>query len=346
VQSLFNFVDLHLARYGFNYADPLFRYGMMHTDDFPMPLIPKFPLLPDQASLSTYSDAFFSRLWPIYPILDRESFDADQNTIIALQSGGPSDWKENVTSAHLPALASVYAITSLGINEISENSELSFEYLTASHSLHGHLTAVPYMTSVQSLFLLSLALRAAGRDGQAWHIIGHAVRMAQSVGLNKSSTANSSEEGVVLGAEPETLRQRLWWSCFALEKLMQLECGRPSVFDRSHDSISFNRSDDKSPDRALPYFQICVELSGIMGRILNQLYSHKFMGGSAELLGVVARLDQELTEWVNSLPNPLKPLNASMEYASDEQKVISIFLSQQYYQVSFPHFNYVAKVLT
>ena len=346
VQCLFNFVDLHLARYGFNYAAPLFKYGMMHTDEFPMLLIPKFPLLPGRESLSAYEDIFFSRLWPIYPVIERLSFEADRNKILALQAAAPDGWQQSVTLAHLPALASVYAVISLGINETSGSSELSFRYLKASHSLHGHLTAIPYMTSVQALFLLSLALRAAGRDGQAWHIAGQAVRMAQSVGLNKLATAHSSAEQFTLGSEPETLRERLWWSCFALEKLMQLECGRPSIIDRSYDSLAVNHPVGANPDLTLPYFKTWVALSSIMGRISNQLYSHKFLGGSAEMLGVVARLNQELMEWANSLPDPLKSLNVSTEYATDDHKVISTFLAQQYHHVSWPHSYYLGAVLT
>jgi hypothetical protein len=337
VQCLFNFVDLHLARYGFDYADPLFTYGMMHTDEFPMPLMTKLPLLPDHERLSTYVDAFFSRLWPIYPVIERGSFETARNTILDLQIAALHSWQERVDLAHIPALISVYAMISLGINETSGDSDLSFEYPTASRSLHGHLTAIPYMMSVQALFLLSLALKAVGRDGQAWHIVGHAVRMAQSVGLNKSVTANSSVKQFVLGPEAETLRGRLWWSCFALEKLMQLESGRPSIIDRSHDSLSVNHAFDADLNHSLPYFKTWVALSSIMGRISNQLYSHKFMGGSAELLGVVARLDQELMEWANSSPNPLKPLNAFMEYARDEHKAISTFLAQQYHHVSLPY---------
>lgn len=334
VQCLFNFVDLHLARHGFSHATPLFKHGMLHTEEFPMPLIPKLPILPHRQTLSAYIDVFFSRLWPIYPVIDRVAFEADVENVLGLQTAGPTLWQEKVTLAHIPALSSVYAVISLSMNEISENSDLSFDYLTASHSLHGHLTAIPYMTSVQALFLLALALRAIAKDGQAWHIIGHAIRMAQSIGLQKSATRDSSEDGFTLGHQPESLRERLWWSLFGLEKLMQLECGRPSIIDRSYDLLAVNYSASTSSEHSRRYFRAWIALSSIMGKISNRLYSHKFMGGSAELLGEVANLDQELLEWENSLPDTLKPRKAVTDHAGHERQILATFLSQQYYHVS------------
>ncbi|KAJ5656713.1 hypothetical protein N7507_008663 [Penicillium longicatenatum] len=330
VQCLFNFVDLHLARYGFSQAAPLFRHGMSHTEEFPMPLIPKLSLLPDRQCLTTYTDAFFARLWPIYPVVDQATFKADIATIFALQEAGAEAWQKKVTLAQVPALVSAYAIISLGMNETSDDSELSFECLIASHSLHGHLTALPYLTSVQALFLLSLALRAFAKDGQAWHILGHAIRVAQSIGLHKAAT-NASEQKFTLGAGSQSLQERAWWSCFALEKLMQLECGRPSIIDRSYDSVYFDYPTDKNADQNIPYFSAWIALSTIMGRISNRLYSHRFQGGSAEMLSEVAKLDQELLEWGNSLPHTLKPWNTSTNYSNDEHKLNSAFLSQQYY---------------
>lgn len=340
VQCLFNFIDLHLERHGFSHVTPLFKHGMLHTEEFPMPLIPRLSMLPDRQNLSTYVDAFFSRLWPLYPVIDRSSFEADIDTIIGLQEAGPDTWQQRVTLAHAPALVSVYAVVSLSMNEISGNSEWSFDYLMASYSLHGHLTATPYMPSVQALFLLALALRAIAKDGQAWHLIGHAIRIAQSIGLQKSTTRDSSAEGFTLGLQPETLRERLWWSLFGLEKLMQLECGRASILDKSYDSLTVNYSGTADPNHSIPYFRAWIALTSIMGRISTRLYSHRFMGGSAEMLGVVAELDQELLEWEASLPDTLKPGKALTEHTGNEHQILATFLSQQYYHVSTPNYDY------
>ncbi|EPS31225.1 hypothetical protein PDE_06180 [Penicillium oxalicum 114-2] len=331
VQCLFNFVDLHLAQLGFKHDTPLFKHGMLHTEEFPLPIIPHMPDLPDQTVLKSYLDIFFARIWPVYPVLDRKAFETDINTVFFLQTAREA-WPGSITLSHVPTLVSIYAITSLGLIETSDDSDASFDYLTASHSLHGHLVAVPYTTSVQALFLLALGLRAIAKDGQAWHIIGQAIRMAQSIGLHKSAKRHMSGDYFTLGPEPEGLRERLWWSLFGMEKLMQLECGRPSIIDRSYDSLQV-LSDHDSSDSAHQnrYFRAWVGLATLMGNISHRLYTHKFMGGSAEMLGAVAQLDLELSEWENSLPEDLKPRRALVGHAGPDHHIITTFLSQQYH---------------
>ncbi|KAJ5930864.1 hypothetical protein N7466_006357 [Penicillium verhagenii] len=279
--------------YGFGDATPLFKHGMLHAEEFPMPIIPKLVLLPTPQRLSTYIDAFFTRLWPLYPVIERSAFEEDINKIVCLGS--------------------------------------NIEYLTAGHCLHGHLTAIPSTSTVQALFLLSLALKSAARAGQAWQVAGHAVRMAQSIGLHKLIKVGPSTQAFTIDSSPASPDERLWWSCFALEKLMQLEYGRPSIIDRSYDSLSVCFSMDVDLELNFPYFRAWVALGSIMGRISNRLYFHRFMGGSAEILGLVAELDQELTEWANYLPDPLKPHITYPVYARDEQRIISTFLAQQYH---------------
>ncbi|KAJ5950046.1 hypothetical protein N7454_001630 [Penicillium verhagenii] len=332
VQCLVNFVDLHLTRYGFGDATPLFKHGMLHTEEYTIPIIPKLVLLPTPKRLSTYIDAFFTRLWPLYPVIERSAFKEDISKIAWLQQkAGNDDWTQHLTNTHVPALVSAYAIISLGMNETPENLGSNLEYLTAGHCLHGHLTATPSTATVQALFLLSLALKSAARAGQAWQVAGHAVRMAQSIGLHKLMKVDSSTQAFTLDSGPASPNERLWWSCFALEKLMQLEYGRPSIIDRSYDSLSVCFPVDADLELDLSYFKAWVALGSIMGRISNRLYFHRFMGGSAEILGLVAELDQELTEWANSLPDSLKPHNTYSVYAGDEQRIISTFLAQQYH---------------
>ncbi|KAJ5474997.1 hypothetical protein N7539_008063 [Penicillium diatomitis] len=342
VQCLLNFVDLHLTQLGFRHEPPLPKHGMLHTEEFPMPVFPKMPLLPDRGIFSTYLDVFFANIWPIHPIIDRAEFETDVNTIYQMQVSGHT-WPEGISLSEIPTLVSMYGIVSLGISETSDSPTSSFEYLTASHSLHGHLTATPYTSSVQALFLLTLALRSVAKDGQAWNILGQAIRIAQSIGLHKSATRHESGEYYILGPGAEGLRERLWWALFGLEKLMQLECGRPSIIDRSYDSLRVTFGDEKESEseseseshldsaRSTRYFRAWIGLATLMGNISHRLYAHKFMGGSAEMLGAVAQLDLELSQWENSLPSNMRPQQALIDAVGSNHHILTTFLSQQYY---------------
>lgn len=306
---------------------------MRHSEEFPMPLMPQLPTLPDRSTLMSYIEAFFSRIWPIYPAVDRLSFESDVDSVLDLQATG-AYWRDNITLTYAPALAAVYAITSIGMLEVTNaEPELAAEYLTAGYCLHGHLAAIPYLSSCQAQFLMALALRAASKDGQAWHLNGQAIRTAQSLGLHKSINKHLSAQKLDIGHKSQTLHERLWWSCYALEKVLQLECGRPSTVDGNYDVVSAIHPADPNSNPATPYFTAWVALTAIMGQISERLYSRNFIGGSGEMLGETARLDQKLLEWELSLPDQLRPRNAFPDHEDGVHKILASFLSQQYYHV-------------
>ncbi|KAH7349758.1 fungal-specific transcription factor domain-containing protein [Plectosphaerella cucumerina] len=346
LQCLFNFVDLFLASYGFDLTAPLFKHGMSHSEEFHMPLIPSLPNLPERPILKTFVDAFFARVWPLFPAIDRRTVDADIETLLELQGPDPrARLQDRIQRTNVPGLATVYAIICIGMNETTECDSLEAReaYLTACYSLHGHLTANPYCSSVQALFLLALALRAHSKDGQSWHITGQAVRMAMSLGLHKPEARHAMTRGQPTTTAPsspphtESLRSRLWWSIFCLERLTTLECGRPSSIDPEFDRMAESyletarafSDDDATPESTFIYFAAWVSLAGIMGQISDRLYSQRFCG-SGHMLGETARLDQVLSEWTASLPDHIRPRNTVANHGEDGQ-VPGVFLAQQYY---------------
>ncbi|KAJ9480398.1 Regulatory protein CAT8 [Pseudozyma hubeiensis] len=385
LQYLFKFTDVCLASYGFDATAPLFRHGLTPSDDFVMPLFPTLPDLPAQSVLSHCIDIFFARVWPVFPALDRDAVQAEADLLLELQGERPSQLsstaglaeslQSKVRSSQVPSLVVLYAIICIGLHETSPADavlapvrEHADSYLTACYSLHAHLTAMPYQPSVQALLLVALALRACGKDGQAWYILGLALRLAMSLGLHKS-VETPQQRGLLLNSSA-SLRRRLWWSCFSLERLLQLECGRPSSIDstqdygsldanltirlpgfglwrpgQTSDSESSPNSDEQdhhaiSPEEAeahdLPeqrtnrLFTAWVSLSAIMGQISDRFYNHRF-GHATELLGETARLAHCLTKWEASLPPSLKPGSSSFAVNVDHEHVAIAFLAQQYY---------------
>jgi hypothetical protein len=393
LQCLFNFADLWLAGYGFDPTAPLFRHGMSSSEEFYMSLQLNLPDLPEREVLVQYVDVYFDRIWPLFPVVDRDVIDTDVDAFLNLQSQDSRGFAEKLQPARVPSLAILYAIVCIGMNEVSRagygndhgcSLETKSMYLAASYGLHGHLTATPYHSSVQALLLLALALRGHCKDGQAWHIIGQAVRMALSLGLHKSaerqvavrngnippipSLASSNgprpQQSQHQG-EDDGLRERLWWSCFSLERLMQLECGRPSSIDPDYDHLAMNcglgsntntisvdeEASEATQEPAFMWFTAWVSLAGIMGQISDRLYSHRF-AGSGEMLGETARQARCLTEWEAALPEQLRPRNTFFA-ETDNSHVLAVFLSQQYYHaqiavlrsaIIFPEKGFIVEV--
>lgn len=335
VQCLFAFVDLHMSIRGQGTGGPSFRHGMRHSEEFSVPLVPDLPELPSRQVMYGHIDTFMNNIWPLFPAVDREDLVADVDRLSVLAEAGSAGLGQKITPRDVPSLAMLYLIVCIGKDESSGCiSKESTRYLSAGYSLSAHLTGMPYVKSAQVLFVLSLALHGQARDGQAWNIVGHAIRIAHSVGLHKSlhiqqPTASDAPKGYRAN---HNLYRRLWWSCFALEKLLQMECGRPSgALTGSFDRLlpSYDAPKDGAPD----YFTAWVSLAGIMGRISDRLYSRKFTT-SQEMFMEVCALDQALVDWDRSLPERLRPRSERLECLdAGSDSVFASFLSQQYFCV-------------
>ncbi|KAI6298002.1 hypothetical protein MCOR29_005276 [Pyricularia oryzae] len=324
LQCLCRFVDLHLTRRGLSPASTQFKHGMERSEEFELPIDSPLPNLPPPQECQKYVDAFFDRLWPIFPVVDRSYVQDYVDSCQELKARFRGDQLgDHATCKRGPKLAMGYAIIAIGADEINgRTSETGTKYLTAAYWLYAHLIANPHLLSVQAMFLIALALRGQNRDGQAWHVLGHAIRTAHSIGLHKHITdLSTTQEGDDTDINSvESLRRRVWWSCFALEKLMQLESGRPSVINSDLDDTdlrqisSWSRSSanaestNDAPSGNQGHFTAWVALSQILGRISHHIYNRKSVN-SWNLLSETARLDQALVDWERSLPDSLRLSN-------------------------------------
>lgn len=280
-------------------------------------------------------------MWPIYPVVDRPTVGADVFYFrqLELASGG---LQTNLTPSYIPQLVTIFSIITIAADESAgKPTELGNIYLVAAYSLLAHLVATPYLTSVQALILLAVALRCRCKDGQAWHVVAQAIRVAHSIGLHRYIRPQTRQavppEAPSTGCQTDwELRARVWWSCYALEKLMELETGRPSAIndediDQMPPSSSVLMIDD-APD----FFAHWVGLARIIGQISKYLYGHK-PNSAWQLMHETGRLDRLLLEWSKALPDSIKPghdLFAGYGLGQQpSQQNISSFLSLQYYQV-------------
>ncbi|KAI1866764.1 hypothetical protein JX265_001137 [Neoarthrinium moseri] len=363
IQCLCRFVDLHLAHRGLEPASGRFKHGMRQSEEMSLPLTLSLPELPAVEELKVYVDAFFDRVWPLFPVVDCDAVQAEIDNILDIQIKHPGSLASRLAPTSIPMLAIVYAIVCIGADETSRQlSDLSTRFLTGAYSLIAHLIAIPYLTSVQALFLISLALRGQVKDGQAWHVLGQAIRTAHSIGLHKQvmrrgEGAGEASQGYRTDAQ---LHQRIWWSLYALEKLTQLECGRPStICDHDEDQVPMVPT-VFAPNARVDIFTAWVSLACIMGQISDHIYSRK-PESSLDLFSKTASLDKALVEWERSLPDHLKQGQSAGgnigerpgDGVQTQSLHLSSFLALQFHfahitllrvAIIFPHNSYVNEV--
>lgn len=230
----------------------------------------------------------------------------------------------------MPILASIYGVISLGSDEVAgELTEAGNTFLMAAHGLYAHLIGLPHLSSVQALFLIALALQARGKEGQSFHVLGSAIRMSHSIGLHRHVSAHANSDAPSRMLE---LHARIWWSCYALERLFELETTRPtSIPHGEHDPFLPDRILSATSRDELKYFVYWVSLATIFERISELLYRRKKgPESSLQLLRSIGVLDHALREWKHSLPEDIRPDGDF--YCDDRDLPFATFLALHYHQ--------------
>ncbi|KAF7727022.1 hypothetical protein EC973_008136 [Apophysomyces ossiformis] len=198
----------------------------------------------------------------------------------------------------------------------------------------------PSISSVQALVIFQNHRASIDEKvASGWLINATAVRMAQDLGLHRSS-----ESWDVSDCEKET-RRRVWWSVYVMDRWFSAAMGRPqTIFDEDCDeaypkeSATWEEVMDLPPGRTpddedgprfpslephvackvkgedipiyQPFVQV-VKLSEILGRILQGLYTPKAKKHSAAhgSDALVKYLDNALSEWRSALPPALQISN-------------------------------------
>ncbi|KAF4833001.1 putative transcriptional regulatory protein [Colletotrichum tropicale] len=362
VQSLTMFADLFFRKRGLRTLSPYFRFGMHHVEEFQVPLTLQLPSLPPLSALDAYLDVYMKRIFPLFPVFDEPTFRSDMGQLVSLQDADPSGGIQNaIDLSQVPTLVCIYSVICISADEETGTvTEIGTHYLTAAYSLLAHVISTPYLASVQALVLLTLALRGRSKEGQGWQTLGQAIRIAHSIGLHRHAstrhmkspppaTANSAPSPGYQGCRK--LHSQLWWTCYTLEKLMQLETGRPSAI---HDSdcdqtlpepvpvpaagiaVSIGSSPEGQADRqVIDYFQPWASLTRIISSISGHIYRRSGQAQTPRiLLGDTVRLDSALTEWAQSLPpeiRPPGPNSGNVILCETGHKHLAIFLAIHYH---------------
>lgn len=341
-QSLTMFLDLYLQKSGHPRIGPCFGYGMSFAEELAPSLNLELPDLPPSSLMQTYLQAFKRKIQPLYPILDLDQLIDGISRIRSLHdaswspTSGFAGLRTILQASDVPILACIYAVCSLGADEVEGKvTAVGDTFLFAAYGLYAHLIGLPHLSSVQGLFLIMLGLRGRGREGQAFQVLGSAVRISHSIGLHRRI---QTKQNLPLAATTDferkrsELHTRIWWSCYAMEKLMELETTRPSCIPQGqHDQFLPTKSLSPASQIELKYFINWVSLAKILEQISSLLYRRKRGNQSSlEILQYISKIDSALRTWKGNLPEDIQP-DGDM-YCDDEERPFATFLALQYHQ--------------
>lgn len=167
------------------------------------------------------------------------------------------------------------------------------------------------LSHVQAALLIVLYMDMEPDDVESmqWHTLGHAIRMAQDLGLHRSCVNWNLSP-----SEIET-RHRVFYACYVMDRWHGARSGKPlTILDRDFDTdipSPYEITDDES-SQGLPVYRkfiLLIQLSEILGRVLKALYApnSRIANSNANLddPNILAVLNNRLENWINSLDEPL-----------------------------------------
>ncbi|KAK9762899.1 hypothetical protein K7432_010899 [Basidiobolus ranarum] len=256
--------------------------------------------------------AYFDLVNPQYPVVHRVQFMRD------LENGTQSEFLLNC----------IYAVTARYVKPGNVDSKPTFStgdyFANRAKSLMGQYCNDHNVSNVQALFLLALHAYGSGHGSGGWLYSGMATRMAQEIGMNRvdeKSTDIDLSQGLSW-TEKET-RRRIWWSLYALERIISIGTGRQTVIDENDCEVALPSDDciwetggkdnvsimdnqyQPDPGASSPGgLAYLVTLTTIMGRVYQFQNRLKLSRGSpSSLHAEFAILDAALVSWNISLPS-------------------------------------------
>ncbi|KIH87060.1 fungal specific transcription factor domain containing protein [Sporothrix brasiliensis 5110] len=270
---------------------PHFRHGLVYASEIPLPspylsigtASPGLPPIPAESTMRRYTETFFTKIHPLFPIVDHQDI---LHTVARLGDSQTNDYG---------LLACTYALCSLAADEEHGGvSDDGTRYLEAAYGLYAHLVARPSISSVQALLLLTLALRNRNKDAVSWGSLGQAIRLAQAIQLHRNDSSNVRQS---------ELASRLWWTAYIMERTMELETGRPSAIRDDE----CDRRVPKPVTEGFDYFGRLIELAHLKTRVIHLLYRSSGRRPVKDLLFEMGHLDRALLDWADTFPESVRP---------------------------------------
>ncbi|KAJ6021568.1 hypothetical protein N7540_007072 [Penicillium herquei] len=261
------------------------------------------PELPDEPLMQVCVENYWITLHQIFPFLDRSIVEPICNA--DMETNAYSNHSSNAPSRALKYLIVTTGMLTIPPSEVSRT--LISSYISYCNSLLGHIVTNRSLQSVQVILLFSIVLRSCDKIAWAWDILTMGVSLAQSIGINQGSPSLPEPS-----TEP-TPEFQTWWCIYVFERVLALECGRPStIWDRQL-SETFVSPLQSNPDSGTtPQFRnVLISLANMLHemqeRSVRAWRREEWIPQSVEQsiedkLQTGGELHVLLSEWQDSLP--------------------------------------------
>lgn len=290
-------------------------------------------ILPPRRGADELVGVYWELVHPLYPLLDKHRMEQAYKAIYAGKSTGMDERLLMCTFNVIFALSCQLLKTIVP----GQRQALSNTYFKrAQELLQLNLWGPGSPELVRCLLLMGQYLQSTNTHNQCWMAVGHAVRIAQSLGLHLPEDSARKES-----AYEREMSRRIWHSCVLMDRVLSMTFGRPAMISKSvaqavplpamiDDSFLSSSSNhafgymQKDTPMSMAFFVKSLEIYEIVNDILISLYSSTdasndalaaFFTGSNSSVDVVFQYDRALMSWGRTLPPHLRI--STYEWASN-----------------------------
>lgn len=280
--------------------------------------------LPSRSTADHLFDIYWSITYPLYPFLDQE--ETKDNYLGLWQDGNTI----TVQRSFLCQINVIFAMAAqLDEEEAPENRVATSRiYLVrAKRQLTSELWEHASLQAVQNFLVLGQYLQSTTKGYQCWMVVGHAIRMAQNLGLHLRETSER-----IGSPRRQQLFRKVWHGCIMMDRIVSLTFGRPTMIDGktasmvplplnlddahlTHEPVAEVAQNNHRP-MMISFYIETLKLYELLHEILDKLYHSteetrdsnslptRFL--DSEKLADLLNLDQNLNTWFENLPAHLK----------------------------------------
>jgi hypothetical protein len=298
-------------------------------------------VLPSRKTADNLTATYWTLVHPLYPFLDRQVFEDAYNSI---WRGSQTGVDERMFMCMVNVIFALGSQLSQSIKAELRGPTAKVYFKRAQELLHLDLWSMGSIELVQTLLLMGQYLQSTTNPHQCWMVIGHAIRIAQGLGLHLAET--SAE---LRSAREREVARRIWHGCIMMDRILSMTLGRPAMISKPlADAVPLPAMVDYEPDSSamgmldahnesrpamMAFYIKSLHLYGIINDILLALYMGQqrtpqednsislFDRDNSCDITKVFQLDQALMKWGQTMPQHLRV--SSYESAQSE-----IFLRQ------------------
>jgi hypothetical protein len=269
--------------------------------------------LPPRREANRLLQSYRKTHYPIFPLLDLPSLFAE---VDALYQGVPQTTDETTLLCVLNFIFAL-AVQTDGLDSSHAARDLTEPYVDRGRKLMSTDMLEGYsFAQLQSILLCAQFLLSTDKPQQCWVLVGLSVRIAESLGLDRPSTAEQLKSPT-----DQALVRRIWHVCVAMDRLVAMCLGqRPTsnTYATAFVGLDIDHSarTQSAPFHDLPsshsFFAESSKLFDVLYSILLQIYvpedrnpSEK-MTITASFATTVLDLEDKLANWVEQLPIELR----------------------------------------